>query len=204
MKRIFLWAVLMCPFLLQAQNSVPIIPQPVSLVTKEGSFVIDNKTSVKSAAGDAATLSVVHFFTAYVKKVSGIALPMGTAKGKSIQFIIAKTGDVGAEGYTISVNPTQIIVQANTSKGLFYGAQSLLQTMPFVRTNEHVEIPCMEIKDYPRFQWRGLMLDVSRHFFAPELVKEFIDLLAMYKMNVFHWHLGHFFQLDLSTSSPPI
>ncbi len=72
---------------------------------------------------------------------------------------------------------------------MLYGLQSLLQTLPFSRTNDLVEIPSMEVKDYSRFKWRGMMLDVSRHFASPELVKEFIDLLAAYKMNVFHWHL---------------
>lgn len=189
MKKTVLLASLLFTMLLQAQQAVHIIPQPVSLVIKEGSFVIDAKTSVQTAVNDKATLAVVHFFTEYVKKVTGVSLQSKGLSNKTIRFAIEKTSEIGEEGYTIAVNPKEILIKANTSKGLFYGVQSLLQTLPFVRTNDVAQIPCMDIKDYPRFKWRGLMLDVSRHFFAPELVKEFIDVLAAYKMNVFHWHL---------------
>lgn len=189
MKKIILLTSLLFSMLLQAQQTVHIIPQPVSMLMKEGSFVIDNTTSVKTAVNDKATVAVVHFFTEYVKRVTGVSLKTTATKGKSIRFSIEKTKEIGEEGYTIAVRPDEIVVKANTSKGLFYAVQSLIQALPFVRTNDVVQIPCMEIKDYPRFQWRGMMLDVSRHFFAPELVKEFIDLLAAYKMNVFHWHL---------------
>lgn len=189
MKKTILFAGLLFSMLLQAQQTVHIIPQPLSLVMNEGSFVIDNTTAVKFPKNDKETVKVVHFFTEYVKRVTGFELTGSKTKGKKISFSIEKINEIGSEGYLISVNPNEITVKANTSKGLFYGVQSLLQTLPFVRTNDLVQIPSMEIKDYPRFQWRGLMLDVSRHFFAPELVKEFIDLLAAYKMNVFHWHL---------------
>ena len=189
MKKTILFVGLLFSMLLQAQQAVHIIPQPVSLEMKEGSFVIDNKTVVKSAKKDKEVTKVVHFFTEYVKRISGFDLKENPSKGKRIAFSIEKIKEIGNEGYLITVNPNEILVKANTSKGLFYGVQSLLQTLPFIRTNDLVQIPCMNIKDYPRFQWRGLMLDVSRHFFAPELVKEFIDLLATYKMNVFHWHL---------------
>ena len=189
MKKIILIASLLFSMLLQAQQAVHIIPQPLSLEMKEGSFVIDNNTSVKIPKKDKATADVVHFFTEYVKRVTGFSLKTNQPKGKAIAFSIEKIKEIGDEGYLISVNPNGISVKANTSKGLFYGVQSLLQTLPFIRTNDLVQIPSMEIKDYPRFGWRGMMLDVSRHFFAPELVKEFIDLLAAYKMNVFHWHL---------------
>lgn len=181
--------VLTFSILVQAQKSVHIIPQPVSLEIKEGSFSFDNSTVVKVDKKDKEAEKVVHFFTEYAKRATGFELNNAKSKGNEIVFSIEKIKDIGEEGYLISVNPKEIHVKANTSKGLFYGVQSLLQTLPFSRTNDLVQIPSMEIKDYPRFQWRGMMLDVSRHFFSPELVKEFIDLLAAYKMNVFHWHL---------------
>lgn len=189
MKKTILFAGLLFSMLLQGQPAVHIIPQPVSLVMKEGSFVIDNATAVKIPKNDKETTQVVHFFTEYVKRVTGFELKNNKSKGKKIAFSIEKINEIGEEGYLIAVNPNEITVKANTPKGLFYGVQSLLQTLPAVRTNDLAKIPSMEIKDYPRFAWRGLMLDVSRHFFAPELIKEFIDLLATYKMNVFHWHL---------------
>lgn len=189
MKKTILIASLLFTMLLQAQQAVHIIPQPLSLEMKEGNFVIDNNTTVQFPKNDKAVADVVHFFTEYVNKVAGFTLKSNQPKAKAIVFSIEKIKEIGDEGYLISVNPKGILVKANSSKGLFYGVQSLLQTLPFIRTNDLVQIPSMEIKDYPRFGWRGMMLDVSRHFFSTELVKEFIDLLATYKMNVFHWHL---------------
>lgn len=189
--RTLLMLFLAAPALLYAQPSVHIIPQPVSLRVKEGSFTIDSRTRLELRATGKQAAEAVRFFSNYVKQVSGISLGNSSAKPTShvIQCSIVPTSRLGEEGYTISVNPATILVQANDAKGLFYAVQSLIQTLPFIRTNEPLQVPCMEIEDYPRFKWRGLMLDVSRHFFAPELVKEFIDLLASYKMNVFHWHL---------------
>ncbi len=187
--KLILAAVLVFSMHLQAQKSVHIIPQPVSLEIKQGSFSFDNSTVIKIDTKDKEAEKVVHFFKEYVKRVTGFELNNTKANSKSVVFSIKKIKEIGDEGYLLSINPNEIHIKANTSKGLFYGVQSLLQTLPFSRTNDLVQIPSMEIKDYPRFQWRGMMLDVSRHFASPELVKEFIDLLAAYKMNVFHWHL---------------
>lgn len=180
-------ALLVCAITARTQSNVHIIPQPVSLQEKQGVFVVDNNIAI--AAKGKETNAAAVFFADYAKKVTGITMPVNAVKSKKIEFSIEKVNEVGEEGYTIAVSPKSILVKANTGKGLFYAIQSLVQTLPFIRTNDVVQIPCMEIKDYPRFKWRGLMLDVSRHFFAPEMIKEFIDLLAAYKMNVFHWHL---------------
>lgn len=190
MKNSLFLSFLCLPFFIKAQQTPHIIPQPISMELKSGHFLIDENTVIKMSGNDKETADVARFFSDYVKQVTGFSLAMNNlAKSKIFDFKIEKINEIGEEGYTISVTPTSVVVKANTSKGLFYAVQTLIQTLPFVRTNQVAQIPCMEIKDYPRFQWRGLMLDVSRHFFAPELVKEFIDLLALYKMNVFHWHL---------------
>lgn len=188
--RLLTGLLMLMSFFLYAQPATPIIPQPVILNPKEGVFLLDEKVQVIVAAGNKEVADVARFFTNAVKQVSGYTLPVKVAATvKTIRFSLAKTEDVGNEGYRLSVTPAQIEIKANKPAGLFYGVQSLLQTLPAVRTNQVLRVPCMEITDYPRFQWRGMMLDVSRHFFAPELVKEFIDLLASYKMNSFHWHL---------------
>lgn len=87
------------------------------------------------------------------------------------------------------VNKSTVVIKANSYGGIFYGLESVLQTLPQVRTNAALKVPCMQVNDYPRFKWRGMHLDVSRHFFSAEMVKEYIDLMATYKMNTFHWHL---------------
>jgi hexosaminidase len=187
MKLNFLLTLLVSAVATNAQPGLHIIPQPVSLQEKQGVFTLDNNIAISAKGKE--TNAAARFFADYAKKVTGITMPVNTVKNKKIEFSIGKVNEVGDEGYTISVAPQLISIKANTGKGLFYAVQSLVQKLPFIRTNEAVQIPCMEIKDYPRFKWRGLMLDVSRHFFAPEMIKEFIDLLAAYKMNVFHWHL---------------
>jgi hexosaminidase len=182
----FLWV-----SLLQAQQTIDIIPQPVSLQPQPGVFLLDEKVQIQAPKTNRAVTGVVQYFTNAVKQVSGyrIAVVSAAGKQKSIRFSIVPTDNLGDEGYKLSVTPTQVAIQANSAKGLFYAVQSLLQTLPAVRSNQVLQIPCMEVVDYPRFKWRGMMLDVSRHFFAPELIKEFIDLLASNKMNTFHWHL---------------
>ncbi|MFI5134969.1 MAG: beta-N-acetylhexosaminidase, partial [Chitinophagales bacterium] len=92
------------------------------------------------------------------------------------------------EGYELSVLKNEIKITAKDGAGLFYGLQSLEQLFPNKQTSKF-KIPCCEIKDYPRYAWRGMMLDVSRHFFSKEEVEQFIDYLAAYKLNTFHWHL---------------
>jgi len=188
MKRIVLLACLI-PSIMYAQTGPSIIPQPVSLQVNDGSFVLDKGVAVYTTSKEKQVQDVVRFFNNYIKQISGISPLQNKAKAKNIQFAVIKDAELGEEGYRLSVKPTTVTVQANDAKGLFYATQSLIQTLPAIRNNQVLQIPCMEVKDYPRFKWRGLMLDVSRHFFAPELVKEFIDLLALYKMNVFHWHL---------------
>lgn len=188
MKRIVYLVLLCSPIFIIAQTAPHIIPVPVSLQLTQGSFLLDAKVAINAPA-NAEIKRVTDVFDASVKQVTGVALQTNKVAAKTISFKLDKIGDIGDEGYTLNVTPNKIEVSANTAKGLFYAVQSLLQTLPFSRTNEVAAIPCMQVKDYPRFKWRGMMLDVSRHFFSPELVKEFIDLLSMYKMNTLHWHL---------------
>ena len=172
-----------------AQELVSIIPEPVSLVVKEGSFVIDKNTSITYNASVKDLKAAIDFFNQRVESLSGYRLPINGKAKKIIQFSIGKDNELGSEGYTLNVTPSSMKISANTPAGLIYAMQSIFQTLPAIRTNATLSVPAMEIRDYPRFQWRGMHLDVSRHFFSPELVKSYIDLMATYKMNRFHWHL---------------
>ena len=103
-------------------------------------------------------------------------------------------GDFHPEGYDLTVAAGGVRIRADTAAGLFYGVQTLLQLLPpeiEASTPKHAawSMPCLHIVDYPRFAWRGLMLDVSRHFFPKEFVKRYIDRMARAKLNLFHWHL---------------
>jgi len=188
MKKIIL-AALLLPCLLLAQQKVSIIPQPVSIEIDKGSFIIDNTTTISFKKSDKDLKAVADFLSAGISKISGINLSQNKGKGKKIEFKISPTEEIGEEGYLLNVTPSEVRITANTNKGLIYGIQSLFQVIPQVRTNAILKIPSMQVKDYPRFKWRGMHLDVSRHFFTVDMVKEYIELLAYYKMNTFHWHL---------------
>lgn len=188
MKKIIL-ALLLIPTLLLAQQKVSIIPQPVSLQLEKGNFTIDAKTGISYDKANKSLKATANFLAAGIQKISGINLSQNKAKAKKIEFKISPTNEIGEEGYLLNVTADAVKITANTNKGLIYGIQSLFQVLPQVRTNAALTVPCMQVKDYPRFKWRGMHLDVSRHFFSVDMVKEYIELLAYYKMNTFHWHL---------------
>nr|WP_294905426.1 family 20 glycosylhydrolase [uncultured Lacibacter sp.] len=179
---------LACPFTLFAQQ-VSIIPQPVELKLNEGNFSIDKNTTVQFNASQAALKPAIDFFLNAVKDISGIPLQQNKPAAKKVEFILAAQTAFKPEAYSLTVTPSLIQIKASSYAGIFYGIQSVLQTLPQVRTNAALLVPCMQINDEPRFKWRGMHLDVSRHFFSADVVKQYINLMAMYKMNTFHWHL---------------
>ncbi|MGN6541239.1 MAG: glycoside hydrolase family 20 protein [Ginsengibacter sp.] len=188
-KKLLYLLILLIPFFGIAQEKVSIIPQPVSLSVQDGHFTIDKNASVIFNKNENDLLHAANFFNAFIKNVSGENLVYNIKKHKSIYLEIKKTGKIGNEGYLLDVTPTSIKITANGKAGIIYGMQSLFQTLPQIRTNAALEVPCMQILDYPQFKWRGMHLDVCRHFFSPDMIKEYIDLLSEYKFNTFHWHL---------------
>ena len=113
----------------------------------------------------------------------------------SINLQLIEDNNIGSEGYLLSVTPRTVRVSAKTPTGIFYGIQTIRQLLPPEIENKKVidninwEIPCLEIEDFPRFSWRGYMLDEARYFFGKDEVKRLLDLMAFFKMNIFHWHL---------------
>ncbi|OIR12219.1 beta-hexosaminidase [mine drainage metagenome] len=176
-------------FSISAQQNILIIPQPVSLIAHYGTFVIDTKTDIQFQKDNKELKEASKFLIFSINEISGISLVENRHAKKSINLIIRRIKEIGQEGYLLNVTTSSIQIIANNKVGIVYAIQTLLQTLPGIRTNAALNIPCMEVKDYPRFEWRGMHLDVSRHFFSEELVKEYIDLMAKYKMNTFHWHL---------------
>lgn len=168
---------------------INIIPKPLELVRGKGQFTILPNTQIRynPAYSDLAEAGV--FLNKRIKEISGYSLPVGNAASNSIELLLVENPALNKEGYSLSVQADKIRLAAPSKAGLIYGMQSLLQCLPAIRTNARLEIPVMEIRDQPRFGYRGIMIDVSRHFFAPQAVKDIIDLLSAYKMNVFQWHL---------------
>ena len=188
MKKISIIIGMFLGMVLHAQQGVSIIPKPMSLVVQKGNFVLDKNTFLVNSSGNKETEAAIVFLKEYVKKNAGIEIGNIKGKGTKIVFELEEISNIGQEGYLLDVTPTQIVVKANSPKGHFYAVQSLIQLVPMAKSAT-IQIPCLRAIDYPRFAWRGMMLDCSRHFWKVEMVKQYIDLLSAYKMNTLHWHL---------------
>lgn len=187
MVRSFIFAILLCSSLTFAQE-VNIIPQPVQVITNTGNFVISPKTSLVVAnKQDKATAA---FFNKYLLDYYGFELPIvKKSKKNSIKFkSLEKIDGLKSEGYTLKSDNNGVVINGNSATGTFYGMQTLIQLLPTKRSTS-LKIASVDVKDEPRFAYRGAMLDVGRHFFPVSFVKKYIDYLALHKMNYFHWHL---------------
>ena len=179
-----------------ALHKFSLIPEPVRLVEAPGSFLIDADTVIVAdeSASPEAELLASRLATATGRPFD-IAAPASKPAGSRIEFKIDDSlTKIGDEGYRLRVGVSRVTITARTRAGLFYGLQTLLQLLPpaifDVAGAEGLSIPCVEIEDYPRFVWRGAMLDVARHFMPVAFVKKFIDLLALHKLNILHLHLN--------------
>jgi hexosaminidase len=167
---------------------VSVIPAPVEVTGDKGSFSFGADTLV-TFEGEGAE-SAARAFTAIVAKTRGLALKIGEPAGATNTILFALNANApndAAEGYTLRVTPEGVTVAAREASGLYYGGMTLWQLM--TEKKDTTLIPALTINDSPRFKWRGLMLDSSRHFQSVEYVKRFIDWMSMHKMNVLHWHL---------------
>lgn len=183
----------------QTTSTINIIPIPASIVPKPGSFAVTNKTVIVVSTGNADANRVANFLSLAVATPAGYKIPVTNkgAAGHNIRMLILPAADksLGDEGYKLSVSQASVTLSANKPAGLFYGVQTILQLLPKeIESKKQVKniswtIPAVEITDYPRFGWRGLMFDVSRHFFPKQDVKAFIDDMVKYKFNLLHLHL---------------
>ncbi|WP_315853185.1 family 20 glycosylhydrolase [Mucilaginibacter robiniae] len=164
------------------------IPAPVSVKTIVGNFVLSQQTAILA---DSTDNKAVEFLAGYLqnKMMLNNSVKLYTGQTISNALVLTATGTEGlpAEGYRLTITPQQITI-AGKGAGLFYGIQTLIQLMPLDRSAT-AKLPALQIEDYPRFGYRGMHLDVSRHFFSVEFVKKYLDLMASYKLNTFHWHL---------------
>ena len=161
-----------------------IIPKPVSLTLEKEVFVLNKNTSL-ALFGEFE--SVANFFNSYLKETFDLEL---TSKKSSNQIIFKKNDSIkNDEGYKLKISQNKILIEAKTKNGAFYAVQSLIQLLPIKSDLNEIAIQCLEIEDAPRFSYRGMHLDVARHFFSVDFIKKYLDIMAMLKMNTFHWHL---------------
>lgn len=179
-----------------AQHSI--IPEPVSYESNTDVFVLGTELRVTINTKDEQANKYANQFITFLEKAGIKVLNGNSKKGNSLTISLNKKErtEIDIEGYKLTVTANNIALSANEAAGIFNGLQTLRQLLPanFETTTysktESVSIKGCEIIDYPRFKWRGLMLDVSRHFFTVDEVKTYIDKMSQYKFNVFHWHLS--------------
>lgn len=181
----------------QNNNGIAIIPEPVNMVKNTGNFSLPKNITIDASSAPELK-ETVRALKNYLSKPTGLHVTVSSAAPTAtVRLILNKSNNaaIGTEGYELSVLPKQIIIKANKPAGLFYGVQTLVQLFPkeiesdSLVKNVKWQAPCVQITDYPRFGWRGLMFDVSRHFFTKQDVKKYIDDMVRYKFNLLHLHL---------------
>ncbi len=194
MKRILSFAMMLYlaipSHLFAASVSYDVVPLPNRIVLKNGeSFTADASTRVGYPAGNVEMKRNAEFLRDYLRDAVGISFILDSkAKNGAIRLVLDKKIN-GDEAYTLTVNKKGIVVAGRTPRGVFYGIQTLRKSVSVGKTTQ-LTFPAVEIADAPRFCYRGMMLDCSRHFFPISFVKKYIDIIAMHNMNTFHWHLS--------------
>ena len=188
---------LTCALALAARAAeLAIIPKPTSTTVRTGAFALLPETQILV---DRKSKATGEFLAERLRAATGFKFPVklfATSAPGAI-WLTTKGSDpsLGTEGYELTADPDSVVIRASEEAGVFYGVQTFLQMLPpevfAAQAASGVKwvVPSVEIKDWPRFQWRGMLLDVSRHFFTKQEVEQILDALAMHKINVLHWHL---------------
>lgn len=185
-------------------NEVHILPKPMRMTIGNKHFSISKKTQIVVPNDDESIQKVAQLLSEKFKLAGTIipVVPSNKAKNAKNSIFFTKTftktdaDSLGTEGYRLRILPTQINIEAQTAQGMFYALQTLFQLLPpDIYENVPIskkmswKLPEITIEDKPRYSYRGLHLDVGRHFFPVSFIKKYIDLIAMHKFNTFHWHL---------------
>lgn len=172
----------------------PIIPLPAQVSMGQGSYVISAAAVIHVAPGDRAAADAARYLADLLVRTRGLSLPVvedatTTSRGGIVIRSDAAAGVAQPEGYVLDVDAQGMRITARDAAGLFYGTISAWQLMTPDAAKGAVSVPVEHIADWPRFAWRGLMLDSARHFQQPAEIKQLLDAMAQHKLNVFHWHL---------------
>jgi len=194
MKNLILFFLIVMNLSAISQTPINIIPKPVQLTQKTGYFNLNKSTVIIANTASRHNADMLNF---YLKKLYGFKLSVKNISPcqnvKNIIFLgLPYPENYKKDQYNLSIESNKIAINAASNPGLFYGIQTLLQLLPTDKdsiNNSQFQIPQLSITDYPRFQYRGMHLDVGRHFFGVDEVKKYLDYMAFHKFNTFHWHL---------------
>ena len=165
-------------------KEIGIIPKPLFQEISKGVFVLDENIRFIS---DTELNEVSDYLKLYIEENYQVSF---TPQKESKKIVFTSNDSISnEEGYELKIEENSILIASKNSKGAFYAVQSLLQLMPIKSNGLAIAIPCLELQDEPQFKYRGMHLDVGRHFFSVDFIKKYIDLIARLKMNTFHWHL---------------
>jgi len=187
MKRTLLACLVMFAATATKAQELNLVPQPAWLQQGTGQMKITPSTKI--IAANSETRRGANFLNTYLKAFYGFQLPV-QASGTTVNTILLRNGAKPKRVpgvYTMDVKANTISIEGDDA-GVFYAVQTLIQLLPLEKTNS-LSIPQLSVRDSARFAYRGMHLDVGRHFFSVDYVKKFIDFIAMHKMNTFHWHL---------------
>ena len=174
-------------------GNLNVVPQPYSVTQdlEAAPFVINKSTIIAYPEGNAVMQRNAEFLASYIAKSCGFA-PRVAPRTKAKQAIVlaVDAGIGNSEGYRLKCDKNGVTITGGSEVGVFYGIQTLYKSLPITKGTDNVAaVPAGEVNDMPRFTYRGFMLDVGRHFYPVEYIKEVIDMLAMHNINYFHWHL---------------
>lgn len=188
MKKLFFVFVFFSISLLVFAQEVNIVPKPVSLKVNDGTFAITPETKIVFTQNELSKSA--DFLNSYLQKFYGFKLNSAKTATSSNVILLSNNNKKKkiAGAYHLNVTGKQVNITGDDAQGVFYGIQSLIQLLPTTKA-ETLQIQQVSIVDSPRFAYRGLHLDVGRHFFPVYFIKEYIDFIALHKMNTFHWHL---------------
>jgi hexosaminidase len=169
-----------------------LIPKPASIFESQENFLLSPNTRILLQKEDNELTSIGNLLAGYIREATGKEFPVEDNAGQAehgIHLVLESETSLGDEGYDLSITTDSVQLSASCPAGLFYGAQTLRQLLP-TNPSSTVSLPGLSIRDRPRFEWRGVMLDVARHFFSVDDVKRYIDLTSHYKLNRLHLHLS--------------
>ena len=175
------------------KGNLDVIPQPQEIVLARDTtpFIIDRSTTIVYPATNEKMHRTDDFLATFIKEMTGTEVRVSDKEKSSNAIILAVDSTMGhPEGYKLQITPEKVLLTGGSEAGVFYGIQTIHKALPILKDGKvAAALPAGTVTDFPRFRYRGFMIDVGRHFFPVSYLKQMIDLMALHNINYFHWHL---------------
>lgn len=175
------------------KGNLDVIPQPQEIVLARDTtpFIIDRSTTIVYPATNEKMHRTADFLATFIKEMTGTEVRVSDKGKSSNAIILAVDSTMGhPEGYKLQITPEKVLLTGGSEAGVFYGIQTIHKALPILKGGKvAAALPAGTVTDFPRFRYRGFMIDVGRHFFPVSYLKQMIDLMALHNINYFHWHL---------------